>query len=36
MITISNLRYGVDLPDTLFQRAGLARASQSPVWKGLH
>jgi hypothetical protein len=36
VITISNLRYGVDLPDTLFQRAGLAGASQSPVWKGLH
>jgi hypothetical protein len=37
VITISNLRYGAStFPDTLFQRAGLARALQSPVWKGLH
>jgi hypothetical protein len=34
-INVSNLRFGVDLPDTLFQRAGLAQAANAPVWKGL-
>ncbi len=35
VITISNLKFGVDLPDALFQPAALATAAESPVWKGL-
>lgn len=35
VIDVSNLRFGVDLPDTLFQRAGLPGAVNSPIWKGL-
>jgi len=33
-INISNLKFGADVPDELFQRPGLARASAAPVWKG--
>jgi hypothetical protein len=35
VIDVSKLRFGVDLPDTLFQRAGLSQAANSPIWKGL-
>ena len=36
VIDISNLRFDVDIPDALFQRAGLSQAASSPIWKGLH
>jgi len=35
VIDVSKLRFDVDVPDELFQRAGLSRAASSPIWKGL-
>ena len=34
-IVVSNLRFGVDLPDSLFERASLPTDGASPVWNGL-
>jgi hypothetical protein len=34
-IVVSNLRFGVDLPDALFERGSLPAAGASPVWNGL-
>ncbi len=34
-ITISDLRFGVDVPDSLFERSGLPQAAAAPIWKGL-
>jgi hypothetical protein len=34
-IVVSNLRFGVDLPDALFQKDALPTAIDSPAWKGL-
>ncbi|MCI0344255.1 MAG: outer membrane lipoprotein-sorting protein [Chloroflexi bacterium] len=31
----ANLRFGVDLPDSLFERAGLRQAADATIWKGL-
>jgi hypothetical protein len=30
-----NLRFGVDMPDAFFERAGLRQAADAPIWKGL-
>jgi hypothetical protein len=35
VIDVSNLRFGVELPDALFERAGLRRAADAPIWAGL-
>jgi len=35
VMNVSNLRFGVELPDSIFERRGLARAAQAPIWKGL-
>jgi hypothetical protein len=35
VIDVSKLRFGVDLPDALFERAGLRQAADSPIWAGL-
>jgi len=35
VIAVSKLRFGVDLPDALFERATLRTAGASPVWAGL-
>lgn len=35
VMMVSNLRFGVELPDSIFERRGLARAAEAPVWKGL-
>jgi hypothetical protein len=35
VIAVSKLRFGVDLPDALFERAALRTAGASPVWAGL-
>lgn len=35
VLEVSNVRMGVDLPDALFQRAGLREAASSPVWSQL-
>jgi hypothetical protein len=32
---VSNLRFDVDLPDSLFERASLPTDGASPVWNGL-
>jgi hypothetical protein len=34
-LVTSNLRFGVDLPDALFERGSLPAAINSPVWAGL-
>jgi len=34
-IVVTNIRFGVDLPDALFQKDGLPSAIKSPVWQGL-
>jgi hypothetical protein len=34
-ITISKLKFDVDLPSSLFERAGLPEASSAPIFKGL-
>jgi hypothetical protein len=34
-IDVSNLRFGADLPDTLFKKDNLPTAAASPVWGGL-
>ncbi|HJW68158.1 MAG TPA: outer membrane lipoprotein-sorting protein [Candidatus Binatia bacterium] len=34
-LVTSNLRFGVDLPDTLFERGSLPTAVEAPVWAGL-
>ena len=34
-IAVSNLRFGVDLPDALFERGSLPTAGAAPVWAGL-
>ena len=36
VMTVSNLRFGVELPDSIFERRGLATAAQAPVWKRLN
>ncbi len=35
VMTVSNLRFGVELPDSIFERRGLPLAAQAPVWKRL-
>jgi hypothetical protein len=35
VMTVSNLRFGVELPDSIFERRGLATAAQAPIWKKL-
>jgi len=35
VMNVSNLRFGVELPDSIFERRGLARAAEAPLWKGL-
>lgn len=35
VINVSNLKFGVDLPDSLFQRANLPKAPDAPIWAGL-
>lgn len=35
VMTVSNLRFGVQLPDSIFERRGLATAAASPVWRGM-
>lgn len=35
VLEVSNVRMGVELPDRLFQRAGLRDAASSPVWNRL-
>jgi hypothetical protein len=34
-LVTSNVRFGVDLPDTLFERGSLPTAVDAPVWAGL-
>ena len=34
-IVVSNLRFGVDLPDALFEKGSLPTDGASPVWNGL-
>jgi len=34
-IEVSKLRFGVDLPDSFFERAGLRQAANAPILKGL-
>ena len=34
-VDVSNLRFGVDLPDTLFKREELPAAAKAPIWAGL-
>lgn len=35
VMTVSNLRFGVQLPDSIFERRGLATAAVAPIWKGM-
>jgi hypothetical protein len=35
VVDVSNLRFGVDLPDTLFKREALPAATNAPIWAGL-
>jgi hypothetical protein len=35
VMTVSNLRFGVQLPDSVFERRGLATAAVAPIWKGM-
>ena len=35
VVDVSNLRFGVDLPDTLFKREELPAAAKAPIWAGL-
>jgi len=35
VMTVSNLRFGVQLPDSVFERRGLATATVAPIWKGM-
>lgn len=35
VMTVSNLRFGVELPDSLFERSGLWKATEFPGWKQL-
>jgi hypothetical protein len=35
VIDVSNLRFGLDVPDSLFQRDGLPAVAKAPIWAGL-
>jgi hypothetical protein len=35
VIEVSNLKFGVDLPDSLFERGNLPKATDAPIWAGL-
>jgi hypothetical protein len=35
VMTVSNLRFGVEVPDSIFERRGLPQAAEAPIWKGL-
>ena len=35
-ITVSDVHYDVDLPDALFEPAGLREAAKSPIWTAAH
>jgi hypothetical protein len=36
VMAVSKLRFGVELPDSIFERRGLATAAQAPIWKKLN
>jgi hypothetical protein len=35
-ITVTDLRYGAEIPDALLQPAALPKASTSPIWTSLN